>query len=287
MCGASFTGANFRGATLHEANFSGADVQGASFEGAIGIQSANFDGAKIKDSIEAKLQEDTMASSQRAAEVSLPPKELIELLLGTKVVFKHDVKSLLDKGMLIEAQALTRRRFKEDPKNKDVLEGYIGVLLWFADKEKAEIAWSTLSKHALANVKIYMQLALTFWRHGEIQKAIEVGEKGRAIAKHNDDVEAENEFKNSLAYFFADTDNEEYEALARRYSEESYNAEPNSLSRMDTEGYVKISFGKDEKEVSEGMHLCMQAYIAESKFPELYRKHLNKGFARIDKFKRL
>jgi len=127
-----------------------------------------------------------------------------------------------------------------------------------------------------------MQLALTFWKEGEIQKAIEVGQEGLAIANRDNNLEAENEVKNSLAYFYADTDKEDYEGLARQYSEESYNAQPKSLSRMDTQGY-----GRDEKEVIEGMHLCMQAYIADSRFPGMFRRHLNKGFARITRFRRL
>jgi len=286
MCGASLIGANLRGANLHEANFSGADVQGARFEGAIDIQSANFDGAKIQDSIIEDLQGNIITSSEQVAELFLNPKELVELL-RTRLVFENDVNSLLKKGMLIEAQALTRRRLKEDPNNKDLLEGYIGVLLSFNDKGKAEIAWSTLSKHGLSNIEIYMQLALTYWKHGEVQKAIEVDEEGLAIAKRNDNLEAENEVKNSLAYFYADTDKEEYEGLARRYSEESYNAQPKNLSWMDTQGYVKITYGKSDKEVIEGMHLCMQAYIADGRFPDLFRKHLNKGVARITKLKRL
>jgi len=286
LCGASFDGASFVGADLHEADFSGANVEGAQFKGAVDIQTANFEGAKIKGSLVEEFQENISASSEQAAGASLTPSMLAELL-KIELVFENDVKNLLNKGMLIEAQALTRRRFTKDAKNKGFLESYIGVLLLFNDTERAEIAWRTLSKGGLTNVRIYIQLALTFWKHGEIQRAIEVGEEGLAIARQNDSLEAENLVKNSLAYFYADTDKEEYEGLARRYSEEAYNAESETVSRMDTLGYVKISYGKDEKEVTEGIHLCMRAYMADSRFPELYQRHLNKGFARIEKFNRL
>lgn len=65
-------------------------MQGAVFEGAIDIQSANFDGAKIKNSIIEELQENIIASSEQVAEVFLTPKELAELL-RTRVVFEKDV----------------------------------------------------------------------------------------------------------------------------------------------------------------------------------------------------
>lgn len=95
----------------------------------------------------------------------------------------------------------------------------------------------------------------------------------------------QNKIKGNLAYYLAETDRREHEVLARKYAQESYQANTSHLGRLDTLGYVKISFG-DINEIVEGQQMCLAAHIgAEEGNAAYYDKHHQKALRRIGELK--
>lgn len=66
-------------------------------------------------------------------------------------------------------------------------------------------------------------------------------------------------FENSLAYYYAEQADPRNEAAARLYAVSARKNSPNRAETLDTEGYVKITYGKTKEEVLEGLSLCGQA----------------------------
>lgn len=208
-------------------------------------------------------------------------KELINQLENA-VNFAGQTKNLIDSGNFNQAEKIAHQQLKEKSNDVSALEIYISTLLAHNKKEKCEIAWDILKKDSITNLSIYTRLAFLFWNFSEIEKAIEVDEKGLEVAKSKGDKETTNKFKNSLAYFYADTGKEDYENLARLYIEEAYKDQPKNLNRIDTKGYVKIVYGKTKEEIFEGMDLCLQAYKEDTEhFKITYEKHIKKATERL------
>ena len=87
-------------------------------------------------------------------------------------------------------------------------------------------------------------------------------------------------FKNSLAYYYAETGTPEYEGRARKYVDEALAIRPDETACLDTKAYVKIVYGKDRGEVMEGVTLAEDAR-RKSMENEFYFKHIEKARRRL------
>jgi len=212
---------------------------------------------------------------------TLTRKELINQL-ERAVNCADQVKRSIDSGDFDQAEKIAHQQLKEKPNDTLALETYISALLAHNKKEKCETAWNALEGGGITNLSIYIRSAFLFWRFGEIEKAIKISERGLEIARSKNDRETHNKFKNSLAYYYADTGREDYENLARSYIEEASKDHPQDLAKMDTKGYVKIVYGKTKEEIFEGMDLCLRVYQEDTEhFKTPYEKHMKKATERL------
>lgn len=159
-------------------------------------------------------------------------------------------------------------------------EEEIAVLLLSEDRKGWERAAELLKDPKAQNPKYFLTLAYRFWSVGQTDKAIEIAEKGLPLAV-NADPPSVLRFKNSLAYYYAETDRPQYEELARQYAREAREARPDDVAAIDTEGYVKISFAKTRREVEEGVALSEEARRRGAPF-EAYAKDVAKASRRLE-----
>jgi len=199
--------------------------------------------------------------------------------INKSITFDEDIKSLLDKKELTRAEQLAKSRYQSDTSNQYLLEQYLAVLLSFNDKGKADEAWSVL-RNVKGNPVLHSNLCYTFWEHGDIRNAIEVAEAGLRVSQELKNRIVQERLKNNLAYFYAEVGDSKYEELARTYATETYKED--SASRLDTTGYVKIVFGRNVDEITEGINLCLKAFVGNKQIAHLCKKHINRGVKRIE-----
>lgn len=196
-----------------------------------------------------------------------------------------EIERLVAEGKLNEAEQLAHENYTRQPGNVAFVEAYVNVLMTLPNKEKAELAWNTLRTSKAEKVQIYSNLSLRFSGFKEHAMAIEVGKHALTLAQASNDADTINKIKGNLGYCLAETDKLEHEVLARKYAQESHQANPSHLGRLDTLGYVKISFG-DINEIVEGDQMCLRAHIgAEEGNAAYYDKHHQKALRRIDELK--
>ena len=99
-----------------------------------------------------------------------------------------------------------------------------------------------------------LRLAFNYESAGKFDRAIKLAEKALPLAAGDRWM-----FKNGLACFYADTGRSEYAEIALRYAAEARSEKPDDEDVMDTEGYVKITYGKTREEVLRGLELCSEA----------------------------
>ena len=91
--------------------------------------------------------------------------------------------------------------------------------------------------------------------------------------------------KNSLAYYLAETDDVAYEKMARQYVSEAGKLRQTSAV-LDTEGYVKITYGKTRQEILDGVGVCEHARRMGAPF-EAYAKNINKANKRLEQLQQV
>lgn len=200
-------------------------------------------------------------------------------------IVANGVETLVSHGNLEEAVSMAKEHYEKNSDNESAVETYIGVLLKLNKKEKTELAWQILQDSNLKKTQVYTNISLCFWEDREYKQAIEVGFKVLELAETENDAEEISKIKGNISYYMAETDNQNYEIKAREFAREAYNADPNRASRIDTMGYVLITFG-DEDEISKGMELCLKSYTADVKVGcsnvGLYEEHIRKATTRLE-----
>lgn len=210
-------------------------------------------------------------------------KELLSQLEDA-VPFESQVKELLGQGCYEQAEKTAHQRVKQRPNDIPVIEIYISTLLAQNTLDKCDKAWDLLKTNNITNLYIYARLAFLFWQFGQIEKAITISEKGFEIANEGNDIVKIMKFKNSLAYYYADTGNKKYEDRARSYIEEACKENPEDLAKLDTKGYVKIVYGRTKEEIIDGVSLCFTAFKNDPEhFSVPYAKHVKKATENINR----
>jgi tetratricopeptide (TPR) repeat protein len=121
-----------------------------------------------------------------------------------------------------------------------------------------------------ADAKYYSILAYKFWTAGDLDRAIPLAECGLTIAIQRNDTMLEGRLKNSLAYYYALTQKPDYEDKARQYIADARRLIPDMIMEIvDTEGFIKIVYGKTRSEVTEGVELSYQATKALSRIEDM------------------
>ena len=157
------------------------------------------------------------------------------------------------------------------------------VALYVLSSEEKD--WSTalelIRQHEIRVPGFYVTLAFRYWSIGKLQQAIEIAKRALAIALEAGDEEQAARAKNSLAYYLAETDDVAYENAARQYIAEAKKMRQ-SAAVLDTEGYVKITFGRSREEIMEGVKISERAREMGAPF-EAFANHINKANQRLKK----
>lgn len=188
-----------------------------------------------------------------------------------------EIKELVVGGKIEKAITLAEYRYSDDPSKGLQL---INVLLESKEEENWNRAWEVLRKVKEGSATVYLSLSYSFWSINRIKDAIDVGEKGLEIIKKREDEFNISKLKNNLAYYYADLGDLRYEEVARRYAREALIDLPDNHDRIDTQGYVKIVYGKTAKEIKEGVYLCEKA-LSKGGPLELYVKHIGKAIQKL------
>jgi hypothetical protein len=206
-------------------------------------------------------------------------KEAFERALGdiAKTFITPGVKELVKGGKIDEAVAkIGREEKKDDIKRKEE----IAALLHSEDHQKWDTAASILDEFPDSReAKFYLTLAYRYWNAGQLNRAIEVAEKGLEFASKVEESLLP-KFQNSLAYYYADANRTDRETNARKYAAESLDSRKEDCHSLDTQGYVLISFGTTKEEIEKGVDLCHDAMRKGAPF-EFYIKHIKKAHARL------
>jgi hypothetical protein len=159
-----------------------------------------------------------------------------------------EVKDLVSKGKLDEAVQQSKSS-----------EEQIAVLLKSQDSDDWRKAIQ-VARENLPNVfKYFMLIPYLFWQSGDLDEAIRLSEEGLQSAQKAKSMVDILKIQNCLAYYYADSKKGEYEKRAREYATSARNSLPDIPETLDTEGFVKITFGRTREEVLEGVALCDQA----------------------------
>lgn len=142
------------------------------------------------------------------------------------------------------------------------------------------------------------RLAFGYWKHRDTTKAVSLAEEGYKRAQNitNCDANVVGQLKNSLAYYYADLylktgQGEDKAELALRMVQEEvtrrHNETPTSslyAEVLDTEGFVRIAYGKTYDEIEMGEKKCAEAYALGST-RELYNLHHSIAEKRLEDIK--
>jgi hypothetical protein len=135
----------------------------------------------------------------------------------------------------------------------------IAVLLLSTKESDWELAAQRLEQGRVQRPDIFLRLSFKFWDAGKLDRAIQVAEKGLAIAGKIANGEAVGlDLKSNLAYFYADANRTDKKAEAIQYITEARKQRPLNAELLETEGCVKIAFGTEEEAI-EGIRECMEA----------------------------
>jgi hypothetical protein len=179
----------------------------------------------------------------------------------TAFVKTPEVRKLLSEDKIAEAIAVRETYIgKDKAKHEDDTkrEEDIAVLLLSAKPASWERAIEIWSKTQKREPKFLLTLSYRFWSIGKLEKAVQWAEQGleEANARSADLVP---KFKNSLAYFYAESAKPEYEKKAREYIAAARQDRPNHPSPLDTAGFVEIVYAKTREDVLKGVALCEEA----------------------------
>lgn len=191
---------------------------------------------------------------------------------------KHpELKELIKLGKIEEAVEKLDKLYKQQP----TLKEDIAVLILSKKEKDWDKALAILDEQQLGESKYHITLANRYWSVKQIDRAIAVAEKGLDLSLElNQDGSMVAKFKNSLAYYYAETANPEYEELARQYANDACEARPTEPKPLDTRGYVLIVYGKTREEILEGVDLCHQALSMGLSFA-FYTKNVTRASERL------
>lgn len=187
------------------------------------------------------------------------------------------LRQLIEGGWI--RQAVTKAEYIY---SKDSSKGLqlVSILLSSKEENDWDRAWEVIKEIEEVPSAVYVSLAYLFWSLGRTKNAIEVAERGLEVAKKRKDQVGINRLKNSLAYYYADLGEPDYEKMARSHAEEAFSARPEDPAPMDTKGYVKITYGKHREEIEEGICLCEEARRKGAPL-KLYLKHIARAAKRL------
>lgn len=175
----------------------------------------------------------------------------------------------------------------------------IGLLAVMRDpKDLDEIALTYTEEFvhlSLQNKKANAHLLRSFilFCFGRTEKAVKEAERALKKAEELKDKKLINRIKTNIAYFIADLGDKNRESLARQYIRDARDpnkgGDPQEVSFLNTDGYVKIVFGKDFNEIEEGLSDCSQASEkSSSEDKELacafFKMHRYKAYKQLLKF---
>ena len=200
---------------------------------------------------------------------ALPVKKMSDVLDG----FLDQIGSPEVRKLASEKKTEEALQKAEQPKEK------ILVLLRSSDRADWEKAEKMLEDSANQEPSFFLTLAFRFWEIGEFAQAIAVAEKGFQLAPQKDP-SLVTKFQNSLAYYYAETASPKYEGLAREYVAAARLSEPTNPGFLETEGFVKITYGKTKEEILEGVALSEETRRRGGPF-ELYAKNISRAATRL------
>jgi hypothetical protein len=194
-----------------------------------------------------------------------------------EIVQSPGVRKLVVSGQINEAVAKVRDIRAE---NRVERREQIAVLLLSAEaKDWAKAVDIVEQNEDVREPKFFLTLAYRFWSARQLNRAIELGEKGQTLISDKDSALAP-WFENSLAYYYADAERPDKEDVARRYAENGVKSRPGDPGPLDTLGFVTITYGKTKKEILQGVEYCNEARKLGGDF-EMYGKHVARATERL------
>ena len=189
------------------------------------------------------------------------------------------VKDLVSSGKIDEAVAKIGRDEKQDSIRK---KEEIAALLHSDDQKKWDAAAKILDEVPESReARFYQALAYRYWGASQLNRAIEIAEKGLDYATKVEDMKISTTLQNSLAYYYADGGRNDKEPEARKLASLALQSGGmHSVAALDTQGFVLICFGKTKDEVMEGVNFCQQALAKGAPF-EFFSKHIQKAETRL------
>lgn len=177
------------------------------------------------------------------------------------------------------AKLAAENRIEEALQKAEPDEKIVNVLLQSADPKDWQRAAKLLEEPKNQDPKYFLPLAYCFGSRKQISQAIAVAEKGLQLATQKDPALVP-DFQDSLAYYYSDAQESKYEGLAREYIAAALVTNPEEPEYLDTEGFVKITFGKTRGEILEGVGLWEVARRRGVSF-QLYAKHIARAQERL------
>ncbi len=194
--------------------------------------------------------------------------EQSESKLTRDVLVPKSVASMAREGNVEQAiheiQKLLPQGDDSDLDQNQLEEKVVTLLLLSANPPD----WDRAAEYVLRlrEPKYYLRLAYKFWTVQQLDTAIRWVEDGLPLAVNSKDSELIAKFKNSLAYYYAESGDPKYKDLARNYVAEAVKALPGNVEVLDTFGCVKIAYGENREEVKEGIDLCYKRAQATGDF---------------------
>lgn len=196
----------------------------------------------------------------------------------------QDVTQALEDAMSGDSEkaiATLRGLVEQDPKFKKQL--LVALIISF-DQARWREAEELLEE--VGEPSHYSRLAFGYWKQNDTAHAVKLAEKGyeKALAAPKCDMETIGRLRNSLAYYYADLYLKSGGAadkadIALKMATDEANRRsknaPNSkgyAEALDTEGFVRIAYGKTRDEIIDGDRKCASAYALGST-RELYLLH--------------
>jgi hypothetical protein len=198
-----------------------------------------------------------------ALDALLKPKETktaSELKLAASEKLAPELVSLAQEGKSQEAMDMLAAQ-----NDKPTEEQVISVLIMSSKREDHEQAATRLANQARPEPRFYLRLAFRFWEAGNLNRAIELVERGLQILtsqKGNAGTEGTKlaaKMKNSLAYYYAEAGNQAKRDVAFRYVYEAMETLPDASEFIDTLGCVKIAFGATRDQIDAGINACFRS----------------------------
>ena len=206
----------------------------------------------------------------------LKPKETrtaSESKLAESERLAPELVSLAQEGKSQEALELLAARSNDKPSEDQV----ISVLIMSSEKKDHDQAATRLASEPRSEPKFYLRLAYRFWEDGNLNRAIDLGEKGLHLLSADktrqgpEDLRLAAKMKNSLAYYYAEAGDDAKRDLAYRYIYEAIETLPDASEFVDTLGCVRIAFGASKDQINSGITACFRAAAVDHDYVHFYQ----------------